>query len=91
MKAIITVIFFVLLIGALLDHFRRRGSRSQTSARESERLLSADNAPPTETGRLRVQSILEAVKQKTQVEEPEEAETIEDEKLPDPFDSGKKH
>ena len=91
MKIIILILFFLLAATFLVDYLRKKKTR-QSSA-PAERLPTANEMSPTETGRLRVAHIVEAIKKSTaekdaEPEAPQPSADIDDpdSELPDPFD-----
>ena len=96
MRAIIVLVFLVLAGAFLLDSFRKRGA--QKKPEPVDPMLSANDAPPTETGRLRVKHIVDALKKPGDVNEgettpignPDEVvkpDSSPGKSLPDPFES----
>ena len=98
MKIIILLVVF-LVAGALVFDAKRK-KKDAAAKTSSERIISANEAPPTETGRMRISEIVEAIKKDGVVpqsgvpsaEEVEKRVTLgtvqseeESDALPDPF------
>lgn len=89
MKAIILLVFAAIVISVLVDAMRKRGANKTPGPGDAERLIPANEAPPTETGRLRVAQIVQALKkgeEKAEEAKRTEEAKAEEEKLPDPFE-----
>lgn len=90
MKVIIVLIFLCLAGAFVLDSMRKRKSKPKDP---SQRLMSANEAPPTETGRLRVKHIVDAIKKPAPAHaEGGHAESVAPDgesktSLPDPFEN----
>jgi len=93
-KVIILLVVAAIVLTLVADSLRKRSKEKlrASDADAAERLVPADEAPPTETGRLRVKHIVEALKkseEKTaEMAKNKEAasQTPEEEVLPDPFE-----
>ncbi|MFN8391446.1 MAG: hypothetical protein U0136_14255 [Bdellovibrionota bacterium] len=92
MKLII-IIVFVLLGATFVADFLKKRAAQKAKQPEPIRMQTANEAPPTETGRLRVAEIVKALKKPDEHASPESASpesanqtTEDDSKLPDPFE-----
>lgn len=94
MEIIIALVIVLLGVAFFVDSARKRSQdREKTVA--PERLLSANEAPPTETGRLRVKHIVDTLKKPQEAGKPaaESDQSVPDgagQTLPDPFDADSK-
>ena len=93
MKTIIILVLAAIVLTVIVDALRKRGQRSANAPgpNDAVRLVPANEAPPTETGRLRVAHIVSALKKSEEkaAEEAKQGEKPkpEEEKLPDPFEN----
>ncbi len=99
MKAFVVLAVLLIAFAAIFEGRKRRGGRTDNSSDDpSERPLTAAEAGPTETSRLRVKAMLSKPSQKISQAKPEQSSAGEDDpSLPDPFaeadktNSPKKH
>ena len=89
-KLIVLLVVGVLLIVIVLDRLRKK----QEKARFDEiqrRALAADHSGPTQTGKFRVQQMLQKTEPRPLSEQESIDAALDDESapLPDPFDAGK--
>lgn len=94
-----SVLILVVVIAALAMFFdqKRRSEIREKNTSTEKNVMTEDEAPPTATGRMKVQPVLQAIKQKHQPP-PADPNRVsasskvlgeeEDEALPDPFASG---
>ena len=86
------VLILVVIIAGLAMVFdqRRRSEIRERSTIKKQQELTEDEAPPTATGRMKVQPVLRALKEqhRTPPTKPVKDLPEEEEALPDPFASG---
>ena len=94
MEIIIALVIVLLGVAFFVDSSRKR-SQSRNEVASAERILSANEAPPTETGRMRVKHIVDTLKKpqsggNTAAESEESVPDGTGQTLPDPFDTNSK-
>ena len=88
MSSVLVLIVIIAGLALVFDQRRRTEIREKTTESKAEE-LTEDETPPTATGRLRVQPVIQAMKEQQQkAKAPVKDVVDEDEALPDPFASG---
>ncbi len=91
MRTIIVLIIIGVAFTVLIDAMKKRKSTAANDpSSTSQRLMTANEMPPTETGRLRVRDIVDSLKRPDAPEAEAaapQAPAEKEEELPDPFDT----
>lgn len=98
MNEIVTILIVIVALGILVEALRRLRQSRNNKSRSSSSLPNVerfDEAAPSQTGIFRVREILGSKEQESRHrrstgELAQDAENIEPDSLPDPFDSNKK-